>query len=105
MHRQTPQHRSVLDPQSSRLPNSPVAIFIRRWLPAIVCLIGIVIGAVEGFDATGFDATMAFLGAGCSIWLINFLWRLGVSGDDERDREESARAYLAEHGRWPDEDE
>lgn len=31
--------------------------------------------------------------------------RLGVSGDDERDQEESARSYLAEHGRWPDEDD
>jgi hypothetical protein len=77
---------------------------MRRWLPAIVCLIGVVIGAIEGFDATGFDATMAFVGAGLSIWLINFLWRLGVSGDDERDQEDAARSYLAEHGRWPDDD-
>lgn len=96
--------RSVLDPHSSRLPDSPLALFLRWWLPAIVCLVGIGIGAVEGFNATGFDATMAFCGAGSSIWLINFLWRLGVSGDDERDREEHARRYLAEHGRWPEDD-
>ena len=100
-----PDRRSVLDPETSRLPDSPVAIFIRRWLPAIVCLIGVTIGAIEGFNATGFDATMAFVGAGGAIWLLNFLWRLGVSGDDDRDREEAARAYLAEHGHWPDEDQ
>ncbi len=98
------QHRSVLDPHSSRLPDSFLALFMRRWLPLIVCLIGVVIGAVEGFSDTGFDATMAFVGAGSSIWLINFLWRLGVSGDDERDQEDAARLYFAEHGHWPDED-
>jgi len=99
-----PEHRSVLDPRSSRLPDSRVARFIRHGLPAIVCLIGLVIGAIEGFSGTGLDAMFAFLGAGSSIWLINWLWRLGVSGDDERDEENAARSYLAEHGRWPDEE-
>jgi len=105
MPRQNEQRqRSVLDPHSSRLPDSRLALFIRHGLPAIVCLIGIAIGAIEGFSGTSLDAMFAFLGAGSSIWLINFLWRLGVSGDDERDREDAARSYLAEHGRWPDED-
>lgn len=107
MTRQPPDqhHRSVLDAHSSRLPDSRLALFVRRWLPLIVCLIGVAIGAIEGFNATGFDATMAFIGAGSSIWLINFLWRLGVSGDDERDQEDAARTYLAKHGHWPDDDE
>jgi hypothetical protein len=104
MSQRDPRHRSVLDPHSSRLPDTRLAIFTRRWLPAIVCLIGVVIGVAEGFNATGFDATMAFVGAGSAIWLINFLWRLGVSGEDERDKENAARAYLAEHGHWPDDD-
>jgi len=99
------QHRSVLDPHSSRLPDSKLALFIRHGLPLIVCLIGIAIGVIEGFSDTSLDAMFAFLGAGSSIWLINFLWRLGVSGDDERDEENAARSYLAEHGHWPDEDE
>ena len=105
MRRQSQQHRqSVLDAHSSRLPASRLALFVRRWLPAIVCLIGVMIGVIEGFSGTALDATMAFVGAGSSIWLINFLWRLGVSGDDERDEEDAARLYLQEHGRWPDED-
>ncbi len=37
--------------------------------------------------------------------LINLLFRLGVSGDREREREEEARRYLDEHGVWPDEDD
>jgi hypothetical protein len=39
------------------------------------------------------------------VLLINFLYRLGVSGDRERDREEWARAYFDEHGEWPEEEE
>ena len=100
-----PRRRSVLDPQSDRLPASPLTRFIRLWLPAIVCVVGVAIAAIKGFSDTSLDAMWAFLGAGSSIWLINFLWRLGVSGDDERDKEEAARAYLAEHGHWPDEDD
>jgi hypothetical protein len=38
------------------------------------------------------------------VWLINFLYRVGVSGERDRDAEDRARAYFAEHGRWPDED-
>jgi hypothetical protein len=36
--------------------------------------------------------------------MINFLYRLGVSGDRERDEEERARAYFDEHGEWPEEE-
>jgi hypothetical protein len=45
-----------------------------------------------------------FTGAGLSVLLLNQLHRIGVSGDTERDREEEARRYHREHGRWPDED-
>jgi hypothetical protein len=45
------------------------------------------------------------VGGGLSVLMINFLFRLGVSGDREREAEERARRYFDEHGRWPDEDE
>jgi hypothetical protein len=31
------------------------------------------------------------------------MFRLGVSGDRERETEEEARRYLEKHGHWPDE--
>ena len=43
------------------------------------------------------------IGVGGSVLLLDVLYRVGVSGDGERDEEEAARAYLDEHGRWPDE--
>jgi hypothetical protein len=96
--------RSLLDPESDRLPSTPLVRALRWWIPATVCLIGVVIVVAEGFTSTGVDAFFAFVGAGASIWLINFLWRLGISGDAERDSEEAARVYLAQHGHWPDEE-
>jgi hypothetical protein len=43
------------------------------------------------------------ISAGLSVWLLNLLYRVGVRGDRERDDEDRARAYYAEHGTWPDE--
>ena len=40
---------------------------------------------------------------GQPILLLNVLYRVGVSGDRERDDEEAARDYFDAHGRWPDE--
>jgi hypothetical protein len=54
-------------------------------------------------DSTKWDAFAMCVGAGLSVALINVLFRFGAKGDEERDREEAAREYLAEHGHWPDE--
>ncbi len=75
--------------------------FWRRWLPAALCIFGIVIGIVDGFDLFGVSAFAAFVGAGLSVALTNVLWRIGITGNLDRDDEEDARRYLAEHGEWP----
>jgi hypothetical protein len=36
------------------------------------------------------------------VLLLNVLYRIGVEGDKERDREEAAREYFDKHGHWPD---
>jgi hypothetical protein len=76
--------------------------FWRRWLPIALCVFGIVIGIVDGFDLFGVDAFAAFCGAGLSIALTNVLWRIGIAGNLDRDDEEEARQYLADHGHWPE---
>lgn len=97
------RHPGLLRVESTRLPSSPLVMFLRWWLPAIVGLVGLGVAVLSGFSDSGLEAMAAFLGAGGSIWLMNFLWRLGVSGDEERAREDAARDYLDEHGHWPDE--
>ena len=49
----------------------------------------------------GVDGFTLGVGGGLSIIMLNVLYRLGVSGDLERVREEEARRYLEEHGEWP----
>ncbi len=91
--------------ESERLPANLAVRLLRWWIPAALCVIGTVLLFADSFDTFGVSAFAAFVGAGLSTWLINFLWRLGVSGDDERDREAQERVYLAHHGRWPSQQE
>jgi hypothetical protein len=77
--------------------------FVRTWLPVTIIAAGLVVAAATGFSETGLEGGALMVSAGLSVWLINLLYRIGVRGDRERDVEERARAYFAEHGRWPDE--
>jgi chromate transport protein ChrA len=74
--------------------------FIRYILPGIILVIGIVISATAG--NSGVTAGALFISAATAVLLFNFLWRMGVEGNKDRDREEAARDYFDEHGRWPD---
>jgi hypothetical protein len=77
---------------------------VRTWLPVAIIVAGLVAAAATGFSETGLEGGALLVSAGLSVWLINLLYRIGVRGDRERDAEDRARAYFAEHGRWPDED-
>ena len=79
-------------------------ILIRYVLPAVLILAGFAALFVVG-DSTRWDAFAMCIGAGLSVLLINVLFRFGAKGDEERARENAARDYLAEHGRWPDDDD
>lgn len=77
-------------------------IFVRYGLGGGMVLAGIVLLIVNpgGFGTDGFALAV---GGGLSVLLINFLFRIGASGDEDRQREEEARTYMDEHGYWPDE--
>ena len=77
---------------------------VRYGIPAALIVAGLVLLPVDS-GGTGVEAWALFTGAGLAVLLLNLLYRVGVSGDVDRDREEKAREYLAEHGRWPDEEE
>lgn len=79
-----------------------VLFFIRYVLPALVVVVAIILFALNpSLDSA--DGAAALIGAGLSIALLNFLHRMGVSGDRDRDDEAAARRYFDEHGHWPDE--
>ena len=77
---------------------------VRYGVPAVLILVGIVCLFVAP-DGTEPEAFALFAGAGLSVLLLNVLFRIGVQGERERDREDEARAYFDKHGRWPDEQE
>jgi hypothetical protein len=74
---------------------------MRFWLPAIVCAVGIGLIIAGGFKEEAFQVGTPIFSVGLCIWLLNFLYRVGVSGDRDRDAENEAREYFAEHGHWP----
>jgi hypothetical protein len=96
------RQRAFFNPQSDLLPSGRTVRLLRLWLPAVLIVLGIVLLFVDDFNGFGVAAFAAFVGAGASVILTNILWRMGVSGDEERDEEATARKYLAEHGHWPD---
>ena len=77
-------------------------IWLRYGLPAVLVLAGFVLLFVAD-GTTKWDGFAMCVGAGLSVLLINVLFRFGAKGDEEREREDAAREYLAKHGRWPDE--
>ena len=75
---------------------------VRYVLPAVLIVAGFVLlFVVDG--SLRWDGWAMCVGAGLSVLLLNWLFRLGVAGDKERDEEAAARDYLTEHGYWPDE--
>jgi hypothetical protein len=76
---------------------------VRYGIPILLIVIGqIVLFADFGEQGAGWEGWSLFTGAGVAVLLLNFLYRLGVEGDKDREREEAARRYFDEHGHWPD---
>jgi len=77
----------------------------RVWLPVAVGvagLAGIAVGhaSVNSIWAAG---GVSLVIVAIMIWLINWMFRMSVESNREREREEQAREYFDRHGRWPDE--
>jgi hypothetical protein len=77
---------------------------VRYGLGAAMILGGIVVLLAVGGDLGAYGLASA-VGAGLSVLLLNLLYRMSVSGDRDREREEEARRYFDEHGVWPEDDE
>jgi len=80
-----------------------VLALTRVWVPVAIAVAG-VIGIVIGHGKTAAaGAGVALVIAALIVWMINWMYRMSVQSNHERDREEEARAYFDAHGRWPDE--
>ena len=73
--------------------------FTRYGIGALAVLAGVV--AMCFGTETSLIGGAGLIGAGIAIWLISWLYRIGVEGDRAREEEERARSYFERHGRWP----
>jgi hypothetical protein len=73
---------------------------LRYGLPTAVVVAGGVIMALG--SEVDLEGGAGVISAGLAIYFVNWLFRIGASGDRERDKEEQAREYFTKHGRWPD---
>ena len=75
---------------------------LRYGLPAVLIVAGFVLlFTVEG--SLRWEGWAMCVGSGLAILLMNVLFRYGSRGDRERQQEDAAREFYAEHGYWPGE--
>ena len=98
-HPNSPQPGQAAD-SSNRRPSAWL-IGVRYGIPAALIIGGIVL-AVVGSGDQRIEGLAMGVGAGLSVLLLNTLYRVGVQGEAEREQEDAAREYYAEHGKWPD---
>jgi mannitol-specific phosphotransferase system IIBC component len=85
----------------------------RIVLPMVIALAGValvVIGqtnggatGTQGTSATVAAAGVALIVAAIIVWMLNWMYRMSVESNRERELEEAAREYFDRHGRWPEE--
>jgi hypothetical protein len=78
----------------------------RVWLPLAIAAAGVVavILGGAGTDSILAGAGVALVLAALVVWMINWMYRMSVQSNRDREREEQARVYFDRHGRWPDEE-
>jgi hypothetical protein len=72
----------------------------RYGLPAVVTIAGLAIMAMG--SENDLEGGASIVSAGLAIYFVNWLFRIGVEGDSQREREDAAREHFDRHGRWPD---
>jgi hypothetical protein len=75
-------------------------LWLVRYGIGLALIVGGIVAAAAGASV---EIGMMAVGGGIGIIALNAVFRLGASGDLEREREEEARRYFDEHGHWPDE--
>jgi hypothetical protein len=72
---------------------------VRYVVPGAIVLAGGIIMALG--SEVDLEGGADVVGAGLSVYLANWLFRISVYDSHEREDEEAARAYVKAHGHWP----
>jgi hypothetical protein len=74
-------------------------MLVRYGLPLLLIAAGAVLLVAGGDAAVG--AGIVLIGAAGVLFVFNLFARMSVASQDDREREEAAREYFSQHGRWP----
>jgi len=81
----------------------------RVGLPLAIAIAGVVLIVIGGPGSHHHSPTIAAAGvalliAALIVWMVNWLFRMSLQSNREREQEERAREYFDDHGHWPDEE-
>ena len=76
----------------------------RVWIPVLIAIAGVVAIIVGHGHTAAAGAGVGLIIVGIIVWMVNWMFRMSVESNRDREREEAARDYFDEHGRWPDEE-
>ena len=75
----------------------------RIWLPLLIAIGGVVAIVLGRGHTAAAGAGVGLLLVALTVWMINWMYRMSVASNRDREREEEAREYFDRHGRWPGE--
>ena len=84
----------------------------RLWLPLAIGVVGVVLivlghGSLSDkstSDAVDSGAGVALVIAAIIVWMINWMYRLSLRSNEDREQEEAAREHFDRTGRWPEDE-
>ena len=79
---------------------------VRIGLPLALVITGVVLMIAGDFNSdrsTTAATGLVLAGIGLMVWMLNWLFRMSIDSNVEREREELAREYFDKHGHWPGE--
>jgi ABC-type transport system involved in cytochrome bd biosynthesis fused ATPase/permease subunit len=88
---------------SSRSPLvGGLLVVTRVWLPLGIAVVGLAF-TIIGHGKTDLAAAgVCLILIALTVWLINWLFRMSIESNRERDEEEEARRVFDRTGHWPD---
>jgi hypothetical protein len=91
-----------MNPRGNRLVGIALGV-TRVWLPVAIAIVGAVAIALGHGHGALAGAGVVLLGTALIVWMINWLFRLSIESNRDREREEEARRFFDREGRWPGE--
>jgi hypothetical protein len=99
-------HYLVMTPNDRDRPGGFGRIVLaatRVWLPVAIAVAGVVLIVIGHGRTAAAGAGVGLVIVALIVWLLNWMYRLSLESNRDREREEEAREYYDEHGRWPGE--